>query len=224
MAHRINNPSPWISRKLSQGELLKLRVQGEEMALDQNGRIQLILEYEQNFADHLASKVFKNPEINLWMILIPIIFVFYLNDLKKIKDGRQVFVVNYLLSRHCALKEATEVINNGRKPDLQSLAATVDMPSSARPMYAELLAVLVQHYNTLLNTAGDDYHGLLHNAYASHQAYSNFLSRLNKAEKALNRVLKLELEKSSQEVSGIIHSIENHSADIRRSDADHFFL
>lgn len=191
--------------------------------LSEEDRLQHILEHEQRFADHLALKVFEQPKMGIWMILIPIIFVFYLNDLKKCKDGRQAFAANYLLSRKCAIAEAAEVVKNGREPDLQSLAAKAGLSPDASQKFIEMLAILVEHYNMLIEAEGNDYQGLLLSAYGGHDNYSAFLKRLTVAEKSLNRSLKPQLEESAGEVSDIVSSIEKYSEEIRRVAAGKYF-
>jgi hypothetical protein len=189
----------------------------------ENNRVQLILEHEQGFADHLALKVFEQPKMGLWMILIPIIFVFYLNDLKKCKEGRQAFVANYLLSRKCAIAEAAEVEKSGRKPDLRSLAAKAGLPPDARQRFTEMLAILVEHYIVLLRSEGNNYQALLLNAYRSHDNYSAFINRLNEAEKALNLALTPQLTESVKEVGDVVRSIEMYSGKIRRAAGEKYF-
>jgi hypothetical protein len=185
-------------------------------------RIQLIIEHERNFAELLALKVFKKPEVNLWVILIPIFFVFYLNDLKKYKDGRQAFVSNYLKSRQCALQAAAKGLDGGRKPDLEAVAAKENLPPDGQRKFAELLALLVEHYTILIRAAGTEFQGILLGAYGGYETYAAFLKRLNAAEHALNLALKPQLEESVEDLDDVIESIESYSAAIRRDEAEKF--
>ena len=52
----------------------------------------LILEHETRFADAVGRGVIEKPPLNIWMILIPVIFVHYFYRLNKYADGRKQFV------------------------------------------------------------------------------------------------------------------------------------
>ena len=47
----------------------------------------LILAHEEDFAAALARHVIDKPKLSIWMILIPIFFVFYFFQLNKYRDG-----------------------------------------------------------------------------------------------------------------------------------------
>lgn len=192
------------------------------MALERE-QFRLILEYEKNFAERLAAKVLKKPEMNLWMILIPIIFVFYLNDLKKFRDGCRAFAGNYLLYRECALQEAAEVAEKGRIPALLPLTAKLAMSAAARKKLVEMLEVLVEQYTVMLRARGEDYQELLVDACGGQGDYAAFLQRLGEAEKDFNRTLAAQEGESAEEFREIIAAMERHSADIRSSDSARYF-
>jgi len=74
----------------------------------------IILEEEEKFALILASQVINKPQLSLWMILIPIFFVFYFTNLSKYKNGCRQFADNYLIDKKRALNEAIAVVEGGR--------------------------------------------------------------------------------------------------------------
>ena len=136
---------------------------------DMHNNKQLILEYERKFSAKLASLVLNKPKLSSWMIFIPFIFIFYIQDLMKYKKGRTEFMDNYLLSHKKALNEAYEVIAESRKPDTEALANQADLKGKSSLMYAKLLSVLVEHYTCLLKTEGSSYSALIISAYGKNK-------------------------------------------------------
>jgi hypothetical protein len=189
--------------------------------LEEKGR--MILAQERLFADILASRALSKPKPNVWMILIPIIFVFYMNDYKKYKDGRQVFADQYLMSRKRALDEAVASLTANRDPDLEPLVSVSDLPEAARQQYHDLLTVLIENYRDLLQTEGETVNDLVRAAYANKTNYLLFLNRLNRAEKELNAALRPVLDDTDKEMGDVIMTIERSSEELRRSRAEEIF-
>ena len=183
----------------------------------------LILEHEKKLADILALQVLDRPQLSVWMILIPIIFVYYFYQYQKFTNDRKMFAEHYLISRKHALDEAVEVINTGRKPDTIKLAKLSDVPDDALEQQAEMLAVLVEHYATLLGSDGEDFESLVRSAYSSRSGYLLFLNHLNQAEKAVNKVLKPHLKKSFEGIDDTVSNIESWSEKLRREEAENIF-
>jgi len=189
--------------------------------LEEKGR--MILAAEKRFADILASRVINKPQPNIWMILIPIIFVFYMNDYKKYKDGRQAFADQYLMSRKRALDEAAVSLTAERDPDLDALVNVSDLPENARQKYRDLLAVLTENYRDLLQAEGESADHLVRGAYGTKTNYLLFLNLLNRAEKELNSALRPVLDDKDKEMGDVIETIERCSEELRRSRADEIF-
>ncbi|KPJ97995.1 MAG: hypothetical protein AMK71_12150 [Nitrospira bacterium SG8_35_4] len=190
---------------------------------DKKEKSALILEQEETFAMALASKVINKPLLSLWMILIPIFFVFYFNNLKKYRDGCKQFAENYIIDKKRALNEAVEVVNTGREPDIRALAELSNMNSKAREKQANTLAVLVEHYTILLNSDGEDFASLIRAAYGTLTNYLLFLNRLNQAEKEVNKALKPDLQESREVINDIVSRMEGLSERLRRETAESVF-
>jgi len=176
----------------------------------------LIVAQEEAFAHTLALQVLDRPQLSIWMILIPIIFVYFFYRYQKFSSGRKVFCENYLISRKRALNEALEVIRTGRKPEINALARQSSLPEHLREKNADVLAVLVDHYIDLLRADGENFHALVRSAYRNQTNFLLFINRLNQAEKALNRALEPHLSQDSGDVNDIIHLINLHSEKIRK--------
>ena len=59
----------------------------------------LILDYEQRFANELGLVIIPKPKVRIWMILIPMYFVFHIYRHKKYVEGRRVFSAHFMISR-----------------------------------------------------------------------------------------------------------------------------
>ena len=183
----------------------------------------LILEQEEQFAIALATQIINKPQLSLWMILIPIFFVFYFNDLNKYKKGCRQFAENYLIDKKRALNEAVAVVDVGREPDIRALSELPNINSKAREKQANILAILVEHYTVLLKSDGEDFVSLIRAAYDSLTNYLLFLNRLNQAEKEVNEALKPDLEESDEVINDIVSRMEEMSARFRRETAESIF-
>jgi len=183
----------------------------------------IILEQEEKFAFTLATQVINKPQLSLWMILIPIFFVFYFNNLAKYKKGCKQFAENYVIDNKRALNEAIEVVNRGREPDISALAELPNINSNAQKKKANILSILVEHYTILLNSDGEDFASLIRVAYGSLTNYLLFLNHLNQAEKEVNKALNLDLKESDEVINDIVSSMEGQSERLRRETAESIF-
>lgn len=183
----------------------------------------MILEHEEKFANILSNHVIDKPRLSLWIILIPIFFVFYFNQLNRYRNGCKMFAEHYLVSKKRALNEAVEVIDTGREPDIPALAKLSDMPDEVRQKQTDVLAVLVEHYTILLKSHGEDFASLIRAAYGNLTNYLLFLNRLGQAEKEVNRALKPRLEESHEGINDVVSRMESHSERLRRGIAEGIF-
>jgi hypothetical protein len=183
----------------------------------------IILENEKRFADALAVLVLDKPKLSVWMILIPIIFVYYFYRLQKFSNGRTAFAENYMISRKRALNEALAVIQTGKEPDIDKLVKLSSLPEDVRKQNAALLALLVSHYTDLLRSDGDNFESLVQSAYRSRTNYLLFNNQLNQVEKTLNSTLMPHLDGTLEGVNDIVSAIERHSEKLRRDHAEAIF-
>jgi hypothetical protein len=183
----------------------------------------LILENEKRFADTLALRVLDKPQLSVWMILIPIIFVHYFYRMQKFSTGRKEFADHYMIGRKRALNEALAVIRTGKNPDIDSMAKLSTMPLEVRQQNTQLLALLVSHYIDLMRSEGDNFDSLIRCSYKTRTNYLLFINQLNQIEKALNSALKPHLTNTLEEICDIIDAIEMHSERLRRKHAEAVF-
>ena len=122
----------------------------------------LILEYEERFAYDLGLAIIPRPKVSVWMILIPIIFVFHIYRYKKYVEGRRAFADNYLISRRRAADECMEAIRQDRQESLDAISAKAKLPSEeAHREYRQWITVLMAHYRDLLTAQADDFDTLV---------------------------------------------------------------
>ena len=179
----------------------------------------LILAYEKTFAARLARQVLNKPKLSSWMIFIPFIFVFYFQDLSKYKKNSRSFKDNYLLTRKKALEEAFSAIEESRKPETKHIANQAGLNGKSTEMYAELLAILAEHYTFLLKSKGDTYEDLVKSAYGPKKTdFMLVANRLNQAEKHLNKALAPGLKKEGNGITDTIGKMEKYSENLRRED------
>ncbi|WP_022665435.1 NF038143 family protein [Desulfospira joergensenii] len=189
-----------------------------------NDNKELILAHEREFAARLASQIIPKPKLNAWMIFIPFIFIFYFQDLSKYKKQRKEFIDNYLLSREKALNEAHDALAGSRKPDTASLAKQADLKERETRKYGQFLAVLADHYSSLLPVQADTYPDLIKKGYGNKKEnYLLFIHQLNTVEKELNKALKASMKKSGQGIGETIRKMENSSDMLRRMEIEEFY-
>jgi hypothetical protein len=184
---------------------------------------QLILEHEKRFIRALALKVLDKPLLQIWMIFIPIIFVYYFFEWQKYKKCNTSFNEQYICNFKYALDKAAVLVQDGTEPDLDTLAKMQEIPAGAQKKLTELYSVLVEHYEVLLRASGSDYQSLVRSAYKKHANYLLFVNQLNNAEKKFNAALRIQLEPVIEDANDIICAIERFSEIIRRNDAEEIF-
>jgi hypothetical protein len=184
---------------------------------------ELILRYEEKFADSVAVSVIDKPKLSTWMILIPILFIYYFYRLKKFADGRKEFARHFILTRKRSLEEAAASLESGGKPDVEALVNMSSAPGSTHADYREWLKVLLDHYQYLLRSEGDSFETLIRSAYKTRTNYLLFINHLNRVERQFNTALKPSLKETTEEVNNIVTAIEQRCEDLRRRDAENFF-
>ena len=188
------------------------------------GKKDLILDYEERFAHELGLAIIPKPTVSVWMILIPIIFVFHIYRHKKYVEGRRAFAANYLIPRRQGADETMEAIRQNRPVNIDALSAETKLPSKeAQRDYRQWLTVLMAHYRDLLTAQADDFNALVKLAYRSRSNYLLTLNQLSEAEKKLNATLQPHLEKETEDIAAVIAGIALHSTRLRRAHAQTVF-
>lgn len=171
----------------------------------------------------LASKVLEKPKLSIWMIMVPIIFVYYFYKMQKYSEGRKVFAENYLVSHKRALKAVVAAMDSGQECNFEKLAEEANIPQSAAPEYMAMIRILARHYKDLLGAAGDSWEALIRSVYRDQTHYLLFLNQLNTVEKQFNSALKPHLQETTEGVEDIVQRMEHWSETLRRAEAEKIF-
>ena len=143
-------------------------------SLDQKYR--WIVNREWEVSHRIAVRLVDKPELSVWMILIPIIFLHFMHRASKFKAGLAAVSKELFISREFALLLARESIESGAEQaiDPESRFPTgTDTPIGRQLREAELAVSrhLIAHYRRLLRADGNSYPELLRNAYGSETNY-----------------------------------------------------
>lgn len=185
---------------------------------------QQILDHESQLARQLALQVLEKPKPPIWMIFVPIFFVFFIQKMNQYKSGLTEFVDNYIRSRRHALEAALEAEETGKPANVPGLVEKVgNIPEQAKPFFAEWMAVLVDHYRLLLTSQGNSHSTLVRAGYHNKTNYLLFCNCLNKAENAYSMALLPEMDGDNQDLHHVIKKIDACVTNLRRQDADAIF-
>ncbi len=191
--------------------------------LTHNEKKELILQHEIKFANAIAAKAIDKPILSLWMILIPVFFVFYFYKLKQFADGRKAFVEHFMVTRQRTLDEASAAVESDRKPDVNYVIKMSSAPEDTFRAYAQWIKVLAEHYQDLLKAPGDHLDALVKATFKNRTNYLLTLNRLNEVEKGFNEALKPHLYENTEGVDDIVAVIEQWSKKLRRKEAARIF-
>jgi len=185
---------------------------------------QHILEHESVLAHQLAAQVLDKPKPPIWMIFVPIFFVFFVQKMNQYKSGLKDFVENYLKSRRLAVEAALEAEETGIPTDLPKLTETLgNIPDQARPLFAAWMEVLIDHYRLLLASQGNSHAALVRAGYRNKTNFLLFCNNLNKAENAYSLALLPKLDGDNKDLHHVIEKIDACVTNLRRHDADTIF-
>lgn len=184
----------------------------------------LILEYEKSRAHELARRVIDKPVPSVWMILIPVFFVFYGWKIREYSKGLKNFSAHYLISRERALDIAFEAEQNGRRRELDDLVDDVHpIAAEARPSYLSWMSILVEHYRRLLAARGDSVPALIRTCYRNKSTYEILNKELNAAESAFNQALLPNVEGDQQDIRYVAEKMEKSIAALYREEVGDVF-
>jgi hypothetical protein len=194
------------------------------MTLSLQAKKALIQDHEKTMAEQLALRVVDKPVPPIWMVFVPIFFVFFASKMTQYKNGLRDFTKHYLISRHWALDAAAATVADGGVMDLEAvLQRAEDISAGAMPLYRSWLSFLAEHYQLLLSASADSYPALVRSAYRNKSSYLLFCDRLTKAENALNLALLPETEENRQELEQVVAMMTEGIKDLRRQELETIF-
>jgi hypothetical protein len=183
---------------------------------------ELILERELAFSNALGAAVFEKPKVSFWMILVPLLFLYFIYRMQKYKTGRMKFGKDFMTTRRKALDLAIETLETGRKPNIDRIVRDSSISDALEKPYVSWLRVLVDYYGDLLAANGDSFDVLARSAYRSRTNYLLALNRLNTVEKEYYDALKPQMA-AIEGAAAIIVAIEEQTRRLRRKLAESVF-
>jgi hypothetical protein len=188
---------------------------------------ELIRRHDERFAFELAKQIIDKPKASVWIIFMPVLFVFYAQRLQKYKGSIHGFVKHYLHTKALALDAALEEsrggapLEEGGETD-SGFPPSQDQSQMIREKQYQELDLLKQHYFLMLKSPGNSYPELLRKAYGTSGAYRIFLNRLTKAEKEVNKAV-LKSHHPTPEAQDVVERIERYSDQLREMEIEKIF-
>jgi hypothetical protein len=188
-----------------------------------NDKKKIILDNEYKLANRIAREVLQKPELTLWMILIPLVFVYYFYALNRYSNAKKDFVMNFVLTRKYILDEASECLEEGAKPDFLEMGKNEKVPDNALGDYKIWASLLFEHFTRLFNTKGSSYIDLIRSRYEDRGRYLLILDQINKAEGRFYKSLRKDLSDSVANAVDVIKAMEKSLGPLRREEANEIF-
>jgi len=183
---------------------------------------ELILQRELMFANAIGAEVFEKPKVSYWMVLIPILFLYFIYRMQRFKNGRMKFDQEFMTTRRRAMDLAVEAAETGVKPNLDRIARESGLTDALEKPYASWLRALVDYYLDLLSANGDSFDALVRATYHNRTNYLLTLNRLSTVEKEFYTALKPQLA-ATEGAAAVVATIEEHSRRLRRDLAEQIF-
>lgn len=183
---------------------------------------EIILQRELVFANEIGAAVFEKPKVTFWMVLIPILFLYFIYRMEKFKSGRMKFDEEFMTTRRLAMNIALQTLEANDRPDMDEVARDSRLPGPLQAPYLSWVKTLAGYYADLLSAHGDSFDSLVRTAYRNQTDYLLTLNRLTTVEREFYSALKPHLE-VAEGASDIIATIESQSQKLRRELAEQIF-
>lgn len=183
---------------------------------------ELILQRELMFANAIGAEVFEKPKVSYWMVLIPILFLYFVYRMQRFKTGRMKFDQEFMTTRRRAMDLAVEAVETGVTPNIDRIIQESGLTAALEKPYASWLRALVDYYLDLLSANGDSFDALVRSTYRNRTNYLLTLNRLSTVEKEFYTALKPQLA-ATEGAAAVVATIEEHSRRLRRDLAEQIF-
>lgn len=188
---------------------------------------ELIRRQEEILAFDMAKQVIEKPKASIWIIFMPIFFVFQAQKIQKYKKSVREFAKGFMHTKLLALDAALDEARTGKLSSSYKEAAgdgSAYRPENAQIRNKQILeiGVLKEHYLLLLRSQGETYPELLRNAYTTAGAYLFFLNRLLKAEEEVNKAV-IDSHHSTPEAREVVVRMEKVADKLREKEMREVF-
>lgn len=191
---------------------------------DLEKRKNIILANETDTSRQLALHVLEKPLPRVWMIFVPVLFVFYFYKLKEYESSLKNFAEHSLIPWRRALEAAFAAEESGSPVNDELLVDQFVMKrESTRPLCAQWLTVLTGHFRLLLKAEGDSYPELVRAGYQNRSSYLQFCQQISKTETAFNMALLETIDGDSTELHHVTQSMVEGMKKLRLQNAGKIF-
>lgn len=188
--------------------------------------------YEQRMAQIITAQILEKPELSPWMILVPIVFIPFIQRYQKYKELCKAFSGGFLYTKKIALDIAYEVYKNGlpkeNLPDL--IIKSVEKHPNAVPEVLNIyqkqiqeIKLLSEHYLGLLEMEKTQYGEMVISYYQNEHNYLGFINKLTEAEKEVNRATSRTFKDGAGEAPEIMGKMEKLLLECRLDEAKKIF-
>ncbi len=186
-----------------------------------NRKKEFILAYEKSLARELSEKLFEKPKMSVWMILIPLIFVFHCQRHKRFVEGKKSFIGEWLRNKEEALSAALLEASGQEERNPEKWRKTAShLPLAVQEAYLQVQHLLADHYKKVLQATGSEIGVLVSQAY-SREEYASFVRRRIELEQQLSHAL-LAVHESPEE-QAVLHQLDRESALLYQRSLDYFY-
>ena len=198
------------------------------MDQDFEQRFTAVFKREEQFAHTLATCVIQKPRLSVWMFLVPILFIYHANHIKRYKNNLANFQHGFTKTKLHALNLAMEELTRGERKQEREMDLFADYDvegpnvQEVRNRQLEEVRLLIKHYRSLLRSSGRYYPELVRSAYKTKKEYKKFISKLNQAEKEVNKAA-LHAFHDSDDNRRVVSEMEKHASILRNQEAGSIF-
>jgi hypothetical protein len=193
-------------------------------SLSLSEKYELIFANEKQLAKNVAADVIDKPQLELWMILIPVFFVFYFFHLKRYKNGLKEFIRNFLITRKRVLDATCEATQAGKDVVVAELVDVSDAPGETKKEYQAWVTALKDFFRLLLQAQGNSYAELVKSTYKNRTDFLLTLHKLNTAERTFNKALTPFLPDDEGNIANVVKTMEASVEKFRRDQANEIFM
>ena len=181
-----------------------------------------ILNREMVFANAVGAAVFEKPKVSFWMVLIPILFLYFVYRMQKYKKGRQEFDRQFMTARRQAMELAEAAVAGGHQADVAAAVHRSGLPGALEAPFGAWIKILTAFYTDLLRARGGTFEALVRATYPDRAHFVLDLNRLDRVEKDFYTALKPRLV-AAEGATEIIAVIQTRSRELRRQMAHQIF-
>jgi hypothetical protein len=182
----------------------------------------IILQRELAFANAIGASVLEKPKVSFWMVLIPILLLYFVYRMQTFKRGRIAFDEEFMTTRRRAMDAAVHAVETSARPDVDAVVRESRLPQALQEPCAAWVSALADYYTGLLVADGDSFESLVRATYRNRTDYLLVLNRLTAAERDFYEALGPHLS-AADGATDIIATIEAQSQQLRRESAERIF-